>query len=252
MSQRDVSPPSVPLSLGELWRRVQILEAVVPPSGAYLQPDVKTVYGDEWRVMTSLNNFNGGNGSDYVGGSWTASADLTAPWGGYIETTTNDDWFMVAMPNLGPQGSSYAVAVWYYADTDCGKIEIEWATGPIDEFAGAGVGSSTSIIGPNDIAYNSATALNWYNVNNGADPSHDYRWNAYSASPGWGLVVERSPFWLGGADGTMLTANASGYGDFEWNKEFNGGGGADIVWWVRLHVYDKDVSSSGYRAKIAG
>lgn len=256
-----VAPPTYPGSpsqeatVGDHQTRIRRLEAV-PPAGLYLNPFVQRIYGQEFLLLTSLNNFNGGNGTDPVGGSWTAVADSAAPWGGYIESTVDDDWFAFPM-QLGPQYSGWAVAVWYYAASDAGKFEIDWATSPADERSNTPtgpIGSSTSMISPLDWAYWGADAFSWYNTANTGDLSHTYKVDAYSVSPGWGNpVVERSPFVIMGADGTMLTANGSASTlDFEWNRDFNGGGGRDVVWWCRIHTNGKNASSSGYRTRIAG
>jgi hypothetical protein len=213
------------------------------------------VYGPEWQVLTSKGNFTGGNTTgDPTDGSWVPNDDLTAPFGGYLSTTVDHDYFSFAMPNLGPQGSSYAVAVWYYGGPDAPQLEIQWATGSIDEAGSTSgpIGSDTSIVGPNDVAFWSATDFSWYHTNNAGDTAHSWKWDAYAASGGWDLVIERSPFYLAGVDGTPLTANGGSVGDFEWNRSFNGGGGPDIAWWVRILVNGKNGSSSGYNAKIAG
>lgn len=238
----------------QLFRRPS---AVTPGVSGYLQPSVHSVYGLEWQVLTSKGNWTGGNtATDPTGGSWVPTDDSAAPFGGYISTTVDKDYFQFAMPNLGPQGSSYAVAVWYYGNTDAPQLEIEWATGPIDEAGNTTgpIGSDTSIVGPWDVAVWSATDFSWYNTNNAGDASHSWKWDSYATGGGigWDVVVERSPFVIMGVDGTPLTANGSASTTFEWNREFNGGGGPGIAWWVRVLVNGKNASSSGYHAKIAG
>lgn len=238
--------------LGNHERRIGVLEAVAPPVvplGTYLQSSVTHVYGEEWRVLTDDGNYTGGNGSNATTGSWVPFSDLTAPWGGYVETTVNDDWIAFGM-QLGPQYTGHGVGLWFGRGPDHGKYEIEWATSSIDEFAATTIGSATSIITPQDTTSWGAPAFNWYNA--ASTLQWDYRHDAYSAGASWDFIPAMSPFWLGGTDGTMLSANASGFGNWTVAQEFNGGGGPNIVWWCRVRVYDKNASSSGYKCRIAG
>ncbi len=235
----------------QLFRRPAPAGTPGPPGAAsYLQASVHSVYGLEWGVITDDGGYTGGNGSDATAGSWVPNIDLTSPWGGYVETTVNGDWIAFGMPNLGPQFSGYGVAVWYNDGPDYGKFQIEFATSSIDEFSDTGIGSATSVTTPQDETIWGAPAFNWYNA------ASSLQWNyivdPYSASPAWDFVPAISPFWLGGTDGTPLTANASGLGNWTIAKAFNGGGGPDIAWWCRIRVNGKNGSSSGFRCRIAG
>lgn len=240
----------------DLLRRVRRLEAVPAGAGpAYLQSQGAKIAGTDFEAATSFGNFNGGNGATSDGGSWDAVLDATSPFEGYaLYTTVDQDWFAFALPTLGPRYTGYAVAVWFYGDTDYGKFDIEWSTNVIDEFGNTSpaYGSATSVLGPNDIIYDNGPDFNWYNTNNLSDGSHTYRNDCYrtGGGVGWQGIIERSPFFLGGADATPLTADGTATGDFEWNMEFNGGGGPDIAWWMRILVNGKNASSSGYKCRI--
>lgn len=250
-ARNEAQQTTVPGTLGDHQRRIQILEAVVPSQGSYLQALGRLWGGAQFQRLTSLNNYTGGNGSDYTAGNWQWQADATSPFNLIrLATDTDADWFPFPVGNLGPRGTGYAVAVWYYGNIDAPKLKLEWATGPIDEQGNTSGpnGSTTSVVGPADIAFWGATAFGWYDT---AAPAAD-GWDTYKTgvSIGWQVVIERSPFFLDGVDGTPLTADASGFGGFGSCKAFNGGGGPDLWWWVRLLVDGKNASSSGFNAKI--
>lgn len=243
-------PDNQSQALGELWRRVQILEAV-KQRGNYLQFGVGHVYGLEWGVLTDDGGYTGGNGTSATAGSWVPTYDTTVPWGGYVETTVDGDWIAFGMPNLGPRYTGYGVAVWFRDFADAGKFQIEFATSSVDEFSNTtGIGSATSIVTPQDDTVWGAPAFNWYNA--ASSLQWDYRLDAYAAAPGDNFAPAISPFWIGGADGTALTANASGTGNWTTAKAFNGGGGPDIAWWCRVRVNGKNAASAGYRCRIYG
>lgn len=242
-------------ALGQL--RLWLEDEETPPaaaaSGSYLQAQGGLFGGAQFQVLTLLNSYSGGNGTDTRGGTWTWAADATSPFNGIrLQTSVDGDWWAFPVGNLGPQGAGYGVAVWYYRDVDTPKFEIEWATVPVDEFGNTPsgpIGSSTSIIDPFDIDLYGATNFAWYNTANASDIAHSYKWDSYKASsPIWDCVIGRSPFVLGGTDGTMLTANATNNSDWDSAKTFNGGGGPDVAWWMRVLVNGK--TGSAYNAKL--
>lgn len=199
--------------------------------------------GNDFQVLTSLGGYTGGNDTSWYDGNWTVVQDNDSSFNGYaLESSTIDDWFPFPVGNLGPQGTGYAVAVWFMGNPDeGGKCEIEWATVSVDEAGNTTgpIGSSTSVLSGNDFEFNDATPPSWYNTANTADLSHTYRFDTADAALGWGgnnVVIERSPFVVMGADGTPLSAHAGASSTFEWNREFNGGGGPDLWWWMRIRI----------------
>lgn len=176
--------------------------------------------------------------------------DNTAPFGAYIDETSDGSWFAFAMP-LGPRYSMWAVGVWYYRTSDGGIIELEWATTSIDQLATDGYGSIRSVENPpGDVGaswfYPSATA------------GH-YQIDTYNAVSSW-QFQRKSRIIIVGADGTMLSADGATATDVAGvyegllsdQKAMNGGGDPSVMWWLRLKTNGKNASSSGYRMRVAG
>ncbi len=253
-ARNEAEATNLPLVVGDLQRRIQILEAVVPTPGSYLQARPLRYSGFDFEALTRNSQYPGGNGVDWRDGSWQMVADAGSPFGGQsLETTVEDDWFPFPLGNLGPQGTGYAVGLWYKGATDNGQIDIEFATASVDEFANTTpqFGSSTSVLGPSDFDLFNAPLPGWYN-NDNLDPDNGYRFDLSNATAGWTQnIINASTFNLGGADGTPLTADAGPSPDWDDSGEFNGGGGPDLWWWMRVRVSGPGIAGSGgFRCRL--
>ncbi len=240
----------------QLFRRPAPLPAT-PGSGGYLQPLGVKYAGNDFQVLTSLNAYLGGNDTSWYDGSWQWIQDSDSPYEGMaIESAIIGDWFPFPVGNVGPQGTGWAVAIWFAGDPDHGgKCEIEWATVSVDEAGNTSgpTGSDTSVLSGNDFEFWDATPPSWYNTANTSDLSHTYRFDTSDAALGWGgtnVLIERSPFVVAGADGTPLTANAGASSTFEWNREFNGGGGPDLWWWMRIRITGNGAGSDAANVRL--
>lgn len=176
--------------------------------------------------------------------------DNTAPFGAYIDETTDGSWFTFAMP-LGPRYSMWAVNVWYQRSSDGGIIELEWATTSIDQIGTDTYGSVRSIANPpGDVG------ASWYYPS--ATASH-YQIDTYNAGTSW-VHARRSRIIIVGADGVMLSADGATASDVTGvyegltatQKAMNGGGDPSVMWWLRLKCNGKNASSSGFRMRVAG
>lgn len=253
-SQRDVRPTTVPGTLGDHQRRIQILEAVVPSTGTYLQARGAKYSG--WDFLTlNANSYPGGNGASWFDGDWQFITDATSPFGGVaLETTTDGDWYPFPLGNLGPQGTGYGMSMYYFGATDNAQIDIEFATTSIDEFSNTSGpnGSTTSVLGPGDFEFWDAPLPGWYN-NSNLTPDHGYRFDLSNASAGWTqFLLNISTFTLESADGTPLTANSPGF-ESTWDESsiFNAGGGPDLWWWMRVKVHGPGIAGSGgFRVRL--
>jgi hypothetical protein len=256
MSQRDVRPTNIHETVGDHQRRIQILEAVVPPTGSYLQWKGALYRGRQFQVLTANNNYPGGNGASWFDGSWQWIDDPTCPFEGVaLESSVEDDWFPFALGNLGPQGTGYAVSFWYYGDPDGARIDLEFATASVDEITGTSgaFGSTTSVLGPSDFEFFGATPPGWYN-NGNLNPDHGYRFDLSDGAAGWAIgnvIVDASTFTLESADGTPLTANAVGF-DPTWDEssEFLAGGGPDLWWWLRIRNAGPGETAGGFLTRL--
>lgn len=256
-----VGSPSVPSALADHQRRIQILEAVPPAAGRYLQWREALYSGRQFQVLTANNNYQGGNDSgsigvgSWYGGQWEWIDDATCPFDGVaLSTATDGDWFPFALGNLGPQYSGYGVAFWYYGDATGATVDIEFATTPVDEAGntpGGPYGSSTSVIGPSDIEYWGASDPGWFN-NGNLTPDHGYEFDLSGGAAGWAIgnvIMNASTFMLASADGTPLTADANSYAaNWDESSEFFAGGGPDLCWWMRLRV--SAGGNGGFLARI--
>lgn len=213
----------------------------VPVSSGGGQPTMVnkyTMHGLEWRHLID-NSPSAVNG----GGGFTFTRDSTAPYGGYITSSgANQDFIGFGLP-LGPKGSGWAVSMWAEQGDGHGKIQIEWATVSVDEFAGYAAGSDVSIIDPGE------QSLTYYHTTTGGAAPSLSDWYAGS---GWGFVSQQSALVVAGDDGDMLSANGVNNGDWFYGQDMGGGGDPSVYWWIRLRVDGKNASSSGYLAKIAG
>ncbi len=195
------------------------------------------------------------------------TADLTAPFGWYISSLGASQaqaekgiWF-----GLGPlgKGTGWGVDLILQQGPNSGRVIIEFATCPIDENAGTievgytppGLGSTVSMADP-------------YMMENGGVASHFSGWwkpdAAYtgidlwtSGSPDWDYypwyTFSPNMFWVGGDDGTMLTADGVNPGPYDAvieNTFLTGGG--DQAWFMRVRSNGKHASSSGYGFNLAG
>ena len=191
------------------------------------------VAGCDWRTMINspMNNF----------GSFTR--DSTAPFGGYITGGGSDgDSIVFGLP-LGPAGSGWAVSIWAENGSNKGKLQIEWATTSVDEFAAFGYGSAVSIIDPLE------QPPTFYKTSTGGAAASLIDW--YAGATSWGFVDIRSPVVVSGADGAMLSADGVPNGDWFYGEDMDGGGDPSVYWWCQLRVDGKNASSSGYNMKIA-
>lgn len=236
----------------QLFRRPPLVNPT--GSGGYLQAKGVQYLGTDFDLLTNNGTYTGGNGADWTDGSWVVVDDADCPFEQRALTTDTDgDWFPFPVGNLGPQGTGYGVAVWFKgAPTDGSLVNIEWATTGVDE---AGIttgpkGSDTSVPGWQDFAFWDAPLPSWYNNDSLGEPSFRYQFDTADAAAGWTVAVyERSNFYLDGVDGTMLTANGGGFGDWENSHSFNGGGGPDVWWWMRLRIAGAD-AGTGFSATI--
>jgi len=238
MTQPVQEPTEGRAIAGLKWQTSQLFRrpAPPPPSGGGSQVMVPKygVAGCDWRTMINspMNNF----------GSFTR--DSTAPFGGYISGGGSDgDSIVFGLP-LGPAGSGWAVSIWAENGPSAGKLQIEWATTSVDEFAAFGYGSDVSIIDPLE---DSST---FYKATNSGASAALIDW--YSGSTGWGFVDLRSAIVISGTDGQMLAADGTANGDWFYGYDMLGGGDPSVYWWCQLRVDGKNASSSGYDMKIAG
>lgn len=253
-ARNEAQSTNVPQVLGDHQRRIQILEGVVPASGAYLQARGANYSGWDLCVPSRDSQYNGGNGASWYDGDWTFIDDATSPFGGVaLETTTDGDWFPFALGNLGPQGTGYGVGFFFYGATDNAQIDFEFATTSVDEFGNTSpaTGTSTSVLAADDFEYWDATPPDWYN-NGSLDAAHGYRFDLSDTLFGWTQrIINISTFNLTGADGTPLTANGGASPDWEDSGAFNGGGGPDLEWWMRVKVSGPGITGSGgFRVRI--
>lgn len=194
-----------------------------------------TVQGYEWQQVFQYNQ-------------WTASftADSAAPFGGYADLgNTDGNRTGFGLP-LGPYASFWMVRIWYYRDTDYGKLDLEMATTKVDELTATSGGSGTAY-SIEDIFNGPAS---WYH------PSGGYTIDCYSATPGWTTNFFQ-PFWVWGSDGQMLSAHGTSTPagvrkPFGTVSDMAAGGDESVWWWIRVKVNGKNASSSGYKARVAG
>lgn len=248
---KPIQQRTVDSLLNQSFERIRVLEALTSGAGVLQNPvpNKFTMLGPEWDAYMA-GTLSGGNGTDNFGGSWVFTYDTTAPFGGYVSTSVDDDWIYFGMP-LGPALSGWGVDMWVWQDDDVGILDIEWATLPIDELSAYSLGSAISIIDPIEFPQPSMT---WYNTNNLVDLGNSYRVDPYTAgTPAWLMVAARSPIVITGADGDMLSSNGTtpSPDTWFWNRAMNGGGDFSVYWWVRVRVNGKNASSSAYNARIA-
>lgn len=185
-------------------------------------------------------------------GNWFFTADATAtPMGGgyayYDGTAFAPPAGRMAIPfPLGPFGSGWAVAVWYYSAGDVGKLILEWGTTTIDELSIWGSGTTTSIADPSEYP---GFDINWYRTN------YEDEIDCYTGgAPGWFREFFRTPLVVNGTMGQMLAADSSGAapGWFANNRFMDGGGDSSVMWWLGVRTNGKNAGSSSAQLKIGG
>lgn len=241
---------SQPGVMGEMASRIQILEAENPSTGLtapMLTPNQFSMVGIGWRsIITNYpSSMNGRIGG--VGGFGFVT-DSTAPGGGYIENTSQDQEFIMFGMPLGPLGSGWAVNVWAGNGLDKGILQLEWATTTADELSYFNIGSDVSIADPAEVFSVTGSPLPFYKTTQGGSASSAIDW--YGGS-GWGFISLRSPLVVAGADGQMLAADGTANTGFVAHDNMYGGGDPSVYWWLRMRVNGKNASSSGYNMKIA-
>lgn len=236
--------PGVDETLGDHQTRIRRLEAVRPAAGgSYLQWRSALYRGRQFQVLTANNNYQGGNGASWFDGQWEWVDDATCPFDGVaLSTSVDGDWFPFALGNLGPEGSGYGVAFWYYGDATGAQIDLEFATTSVDEVDNTSgpVGSTTSVLAAGDFEFWDATPPGWYN-NANLTPDHGYRFDLSDGAAGWAIgnvIMNASTFFLNAADGTPLTADGvvDVSGNWDESSAFAAGGGPDLQWWMRMLV----------------
>lgn len=217
-----------------------------PAGGAVAYPVVHSLEG--WELKTYLDFAN-----NEAFGSF--AADTAAPFGGYITSVAGNTDGIGIYVGLGPLGlgTAWAVDLFLRQGNDSGKVCVEYGTTPVDELAttaalgyagGAGIGSSTSFSDPDEL---DTSFSGWWKPASGTIDLYS------AAGTTWGAYTATYPFWVAGADGSMLTADAVDPGPYGGASRaaFETGGG-DVCWWIRVRSNGKNASSSGYGFRMAG
>lgn len=233
-------PDNQPQALGELWRRVQILEAVDTSGRAKVRGDHKySVQGPEWALPFSYNQW-----------SATATQDLTAPFGGYADLGNSNGNRVGFGAPLGPSQTFWRVGMWYYTGPDYGKLQLNLATTYVNEIGATGgtYGTAYSI---QDLF--TPGAASWY-VQDPVDG--DWTLDGYAAVGAWAFNWF-DEFWIMGPDGQQLSADgvttpAGPRKAFADQSDFAAGGDDSVYWWVSVKVNGKNASSTGHKGRVAG
>jgi len=215
------------------WRQLGAAAA-----GGYRNSSVKyAMAGAEWKTAGLYSTTN-----------VTATVDTASPFGGYVEINGDEKYFVIGAP-LGPKGSTWCVSMGYRKDTDAGLLVFDWQTTLVDGlFTGYGYGAgpfAESVEGPE--TYNTT-----FYKNNSATSSHQ---DFYAGVAGDFYSAFYSVIRIGGTGSTMLSSTGNTVSDNPWGgaitqREMNGGGDGNVMWWLRTRVSGKNASSSAYKARI--
>lgn len=227
--------------LGNVYKRVKILEAVkpTPDRGVTRGSNKYDVHGPEWQM-------------NFVQNLWTATAtvDAASPWNGYADLGNSDGNYVGFGCPLGPSETFWRVGIWFYQDTDYGRLKLQLGTTRVDEFAATSgsYGTAYSIQDPF-----TPSVITWYDFDV-ADPTNQL--DGYSVTPGWTFNFFQ-PFWIMGPDGQQLATNgvttpAGPRKAFADQSDFAAGGDDSVYWWPRLIVNGKNASSTGFKARVSG
>lgn len=231
----------------DLLRRVRRLEAVAPTTipGA-LYPHERRFQGRD--LQTYLDD-QGNEAFNPI------TIDTAAPFGAYIDSIGTADGLGIyfGIGALGPR-SAWGMDIWTRFGSDQGKIQIDFATTPADEFAEYGYGSDVSIADPFSMDVFNPASFTGFFATGDTGVQGDLIDTYHASSTAWDIIKLRGRFWIAGADGTMLTATGTDPGGdpFDTARKFDAGGDASVAWWVRLRSNGKNAASSGYGLRIAG
>lgn len=231
-----IQEPSTDRALqGLAYQRDQIFRRPSPASATYHNSTVKYgVLGVEW---LAANQFL------YTSTGVSGVFDAASVGGGYVEVNGNGKYFAIGMP-LGPQGSTWEVALAYQRAPDAGQIITEWQTNTVNADLGGTV-YPESVAGPD------VDTTTWYVVN-GADTFHIDMYSAITANT-YAVVhsADTPGIHIAGDNGTALSANGTaGPADYRPCRSMNGGGDGSLMWWLRVRIVGKNAASTGYRCRI--
>lgn len=206
-------------------------------------PVVHSVQGAELETLCDQENNE----------AFTWVYDLATPFsGGYIDSTafnTDLKGMIFGLGPLGP-GTAWGIDIWAKAGPDQGKLQIEYGTTLSDELSEAGFGSENSGTAPDETL--AAFSGWWKSGNTGVRGDNIDLYNAVAQPWSNSIIKDRGRIAVGGADGSMLTADGTTSGLWSDQKLVNGGGDKSVFWWLKLSVNGKHASSSAYGLKIAG